>query len=199
MAQNAAEKNRDDDVPTQKKLDDLYKLIDGIEVAMLTTRRPDGNLVSRAMQTQKRTSGTDLWFVTGWYADKLDEIALDPHVSVTYYKDRTRDWVSVSGKAIITRDRDLVRGLYKPDWKAWFPDDGGVNDGGPDDPRITLILVEAQSVTYSKTDRPLPMVLFEVVKGMVTHSAPKVADLRTVSEQELRSQVKGGSSAADAR
>ncbi|HWE44035.1 MAG TPA: pyridoxamine 5'-phosphate oxidase family protein [Gemmatimonadaceae bacterium] len=193
MGQNAAEKNRDDDVPTAKKLDDLYKLIDGIETAMLTTRRPDGYLVSRAMQTQKRTSGTDLWFVTGWYADKLDEIALDPHVSVTYYKDRTRDWVSVSGKAIITRDRDLVRGLYKPDWKAWFPNEGGAKDGGPDDPRITLILVEAHTVTYSKTDRPMPMVLFELVKGMVTGTAPKVADLRTVSEQELRSQVKGAS------
>ena len=82
MGQNAADKQRDE-VSTEKKLDDLYKLIDGIETAMLTTRRSDGFLVSRAMQTQKRTSGTDLWFVTGWYADKLDEIALDPQVSVT--------------------------------------------------------------------------------------------------------------------
>ena len=198
MGQNAADKQRDE-VSTEKKLDDLYKLIDGIETAMLTTRRSDGFLVSRAMQTQKRTSGTDLWFVTGWYADKLDEIALDPHVSVTYYKDRTRDWVSVSGKAIITRDRDLVRGLYKPDWKAWFPNEGGAKDGGPDDPRITLILVEAHSVTYSKTDRPMPMVLFELVKGMVTGTAPKVADLRTVTEQELRSQVAKGSSSNESR
>ena len=55
MGQNAAEKNRDDNVSTEKKLDDLYKLIDGIETAMLTTRRADGSLVSRAMQTQKRT------------------------------------------------------------------------------------------------------------------------------------------------
>lgn len=39
----------------------------------------------------------------------------------------------------------------------------------------------------------MPMVLFELVKGMVTGTAPKVADLRTVSEQELRSQVKGAS------
>lgn len=199
MTQTAAEKNRDDDVSTQTKLDDLYKLIDGIEVAMLTTRRADGHLVSRAMQTQKRTSGTDLWFVTGWYADKLDEIALDPHVSVTYYKDRTRDWVSVSGKAIITRDRDLVRGLYKPDWRAWFPDEGGANDGSPDDPRITLILVEAHTVTYSKTDRPAPMVLFEIVKGMVTGTAPKIADLRTISEKELRSQVAKEAQSTEAR
>ena len=34
-------------------VDDLYALIDGIEVAMLTTRRPDGQLVSRAMPTHQ--------------------------------------------------------------------------------------------------------------------------------------------------
>ena len=96
MARNVDRENRDDDVPTEKKLDDLYELIDGIETAMLTTRRADGQLVSRAMQTQRRTAGTDLWFVTSWNEGKLDEIALDPHVNVSYYKDRTRDWVSAT-------------------------------------------------------------------------------------------------------
>ena len=185
----AADRNRDDDVPTGKKLDDLYKLIDGIEVAMLTTRRADGHLVSRAMQTQRRTAGTDLWFVTNWFDGKLDEIALDPHVNVSYYKDRTRDWVSVSGTAILSRDRNLIAGLYKPDWKAWFPEEKGnpKRDGSRNDERIALILVEAYTVTYSKTDRPAPLVLFEIAKAMITGSAPKVADVRTLGEKELHS------------
>ena len=189
MAKSDTLKNRNDKVSTEKKLDDLYKLIDGIETAMFTTRRQDGHLVSRAMQTQKRTSGTDLWFVTNWYEAKLDEIALDPHVNVSYYKDRTREWVSVSGTAIITRDKDLIHGLYKPDWKAWFGDEGGDKDGGPDDPRLTLILVEAQTVTYSKKDRATPLVLFEIAKAMVTGSPPKVADERTLDEKELHPEV----------
>ena len=185
----AADRNRDDDVPAGKKLDDLYQLIDGIEIAMLTTRRPDGHLSSRAMQTQKRTAGTDLWFVTNWFDGKMDEIALDPHVNVSYYKDRTRDWVSVSGTAIISKDRDLIAGLYKPDWKAWFPSEEGnpKRDGGPNDERIALILVEAHTVTYSKTDRPAPLVLFEIAKAMITGSSPKVADVRTITEKELHS------------
>jgi general stress protein 26 len=189
MAQSTADRNRDDQVSTEKKLDDFYKLVDGIETAMFTTRRRDGHLVSRAMQTQKRTAGTDLWFVTSWFEDKLDEIALDPHVNVSYYKDRTREWVSVSGTAIITRDKDLVRGLYKPDWKAWFPDEGGDRNGGPDDPRLTLLLVEAHSVSYWKKDRPTPLVLFEIAKAMVTGSAPKVADMRSLDAKELRSST----------
>src|SRR5215210_7916082 len=61
---DARQKNTDDkEVPLEKKLDDLYALIEGIEIAMLTTRRPNGDLVSRAMDTQKRAAGADLWFM----------------------------------------------------------------------------------------------------------------------------------------
>jgi general stress protein 26 len=189
---DAREKNLDNEVPLEKKLDDLYKLIDGIETAMMTTRRADGHLVSRAMQTQKRTSGTDLWFMTNAESEKFEEIAKDPHVNVAYYRDRTREWVSVSGRAILTNDRDLIDSLYKPDWKAWLGDTGdGKRDGGPHDPRIALILVEADSAIYSKTDRPMPVVLFQVMKSMVTGSPPKVADLRELGREELRRAVEG--------
>lgn len=187
---DALEKNKDNEVPLEKKLDDLYKLIDGIETAMLTTRRADGSLVSRAMQVQRRTAGVDLWFMSNWFAEKLDEIALDPNVNVSFYRDRTREWVSVSGSAIISRDRNLIRGLYHADWKAWLGDEGGANDGSAEDPRIALILVTADSVTYSKKDRPTPMVLFSLAKAMITGQPPKVADLREVSSDELRQASK---------
>lgn len=177
-----------------KEIDDLYALIDGIEVAMLCTRRPDGQLVSRAMQTQRRTAGADLWFVTSIDTQKFEELAFDPHVNVSYYRDRTREWVSVSGKAILSRDRDLIRGLYKPDWKAWFKAaEGNSADekaGTPDDPRIALILVEAQSVSYFKSDRPLPLVLFDVARAMLGGPAPDFGDERTLNAEELRAAAR---------
>jgi len=184
---DATQKNRDNEVPLEKKLDDLYALIDGIETAMLTTRRRDGTLVSRAMQTQRRTAGADLWFMTNAESEKFEELAIDPHVNVAYYRDRTREWVSVSGHAILTKDRDLIDSLYKADWKAWLGDEGdGKRDGGPHDPRIALILVEADTVVYSKNNRSMPLALFQVVKGMVTGEPPKVADLREIGADELR-------------
>jgi len=186
MSDHSVEKQKDREVPLEKKLDDLYGLIDGIETAMLTTRRVDGHLVSRPMQTQRRTAGVDLWFMSNADTHKFDELAHDPHVNVAFYKDRTREWVSVSGTAILSRDSNLVHGLYKPDWRAWLGDDGGKRDGGPDDPRIVLILVEAHSVTYSKKDRPLPFVLFEVARGMITGEPPKVAELRELGTDDLR-------------
>jgi general stress protein 26 len=189
MADNTTEKNRDNEVPTEKKLDDLYKLIDGIEVAMFTTRRADGYLVSRPMQVQERRTGSDLWFWTNGDSHKLEELAADPHVNLGFYKDRTREWVSVSGTAVLSRDKSLIREFYSPDWRAWLGDEGGERDGGPDDPRIVLILITAHSVTYSIKDRPAPLQLFSVVKGMITGDAPKMADQRELGVQELYSET----------
>ena len=185
MADKTTEKNRDDATPTGKKLDDLYKLIDGIEVAMFTTRRADGQLVSRPMQAQKRNEHADLWFVTDIESHKLDELQHDAHVNLAFYKDRTREWVSIAGTARISQDRDLIGEVYQPDWRAWFGDEGGERDGGPGDPRLALVLVQAQSVIYSITTKPQPLVLFEVAKGIVTGSPPKVSDERTLSQSEI--------------
>jgi general stress protein 26 len=189
MADKTQQKNADNEVPTEKKLDDLYKLIDGIEVAMLTTRRSDGYLVSRPMQVQERRTGSDLWFMTNMESHKLEELATDPHVNLGFYKDGTREWVSVSGTAIISRDKTMIHELYQPDWRAWLGDEGGERDGGPDDPRIALILVEAHSVTYSKKDRPKPLQLFSVVKGIITGDKPKMADLRELDARDLYSNT----------
>jgi general stress protein 26 len=181
----ASDRNRDDRASSGEKIKELYDLIEGIEIAMFTTRRPDGHLVSRPMATQTQAEGSDLWFVTDIESHKLDELEHDPHVNLAYYRDGSREWVSVSGIAMVTRDRRIIHELYRPDWKAWFGDEGGERDGGPDDPRLALILVDVHSVTYLKVDKPKPVVLFEVVKGMVTGTPPNVGKQREVSGAEL--------------
>jgi len=180
----SSDRNRDN-APLGKKLKDLYDLIEGIEIAMFTTRRPDGQLVSRPMATQTQAEGTDLWFVTDIESHKLDELEFDPHVNLAYYKDRTREWVSVSGTATISQDRQAIRELYQKDWRAWFGDQGGERDGGPEDPRLALVLVDVQSVVYLKVTKPAPVVLFEVAKGMLTGTPPKVGAQRELSGAEV--------------
>ena len=182
-------KNRDESISTEKKLDELYKLIDGNDIAMFTTRRADGYLVSRPMATQERVSGTDLWFVTDASSHKLDELETDPHVNLAYYNMKSREWVSVSGTAVISQDRNMIKELYKPDWKVWFGDDGGNRDGGPDDPRLALILVEAHSVEYLVSNAPRPVVLFQVAKAMITGAPAKTGEQRTLTERELRTET----------
>ncbi len=168
-----------------KKIDELYDLIKGIETAMFTTRRPTGQLVSRPMATQDRIEGADLWFVSNVETHKLDELAVDPHVNCAYYNNKTHEWVSVSGVAHISRNRNKIRQLYKEDWKTWLGDEGGDQDGGPNDPRIALIMVEADTAIYMKVNKRRPVVLFEMLKAKVTRSQPYVPDVKEITAGEL--------------
>ena len=158
----------------------LHDMIGDIGIAMMTTRREDGHLVSRAMATQeKRAPGADLWFMTTHDTHKLDELEREPHVNLAYYKDRTREWVSVSGLARVTQDRDLIRQLWAKDWKAWLPEEGDARHGTPDDPRIVLIGVDVHEAVYFEA-RSQPVVLFQMAKGFMTGKEPDVGTMHHV-------------------
>jgi general stress protein 26 len=161
-------------------VDELWKLVEGIEIAMLTTRRSDGHMVSRPMATQKRAVGADFWFATLESMPKVREISEEPRVNLSYYKDRTREWVSISGDAEISRDRGKIRELWAPDWKLWFPDDGGEDDGTAEDPRIVLIGVRAVTAQYMTLEKPQALVLFDVVKAKLTGKTPELGEIKEI-------------------
>ena len=150
------------------ELERFYALIDEIAVAMMTTRRPDGHLASRAMANQKFAGGADLWFVTTEGSGKLRDIERDPHVNLAYYKSGSYEWVSASGVARVSHDRGKIRELYEPDWKAWFGQEGDPRHGTADDPRIVLIGVDVHAAVFLEVNKPKPVVLFELVKGWLT-------------------------------
>jgi len=164
------------------ELEKLYSHIDSIEIAMMTTRRTDGHLRSRAMATQKRAEGADLWFVTLEDTPKLRDLAADPHVNLAYYKDRTREWISVSGIATLSRERERIHELYAPDWKLWFPKEDDPRHGTKDDPRMVLIGVDVCAAVFLEVNKPQPVVLFELVKGWVTGATPEIGEMHRVEK-----------------
>ena len=164
----------------RKELNTLYKMIEELDTAMLTTRRSDGHLVSRAMANQKHAPGADLWFVTRDTSGKLVDLANDPHINLAYYKDRTREWISVAGLATISSDRATIAKLYAEDWKMWFGDEGDPRHGTPDDPRIVLIGVDVHSAVFLEVNQPMPIVLYEIAKGWITGTEPKIGELHAV-------------------
>ena len=166
----------------KQELENLYSHIDDIEIAMMTTRRADGHLHSRAMATQKRADGADLWFVTLEDTSKVRDVTADPHVNLSFYKDRTREWISISGIATTTRDRQKIHELYAPDWAAWFPKEGDPRHGTKDDPRMVLIGVDIHAAMFLEVNSPQPVVLFELVKGWVTGSTPELGEMHRVTK-----------------
>lgn len=119
----------------------LAKLIHGIEIAMLTTATDDGSLRSRPMATQRTDFDGTLWFFTDADAGKVFEVEHDRHVNVVYAEPKDQRYISVSGRASISRDRDKIRELWSPAITAWFPN-------GVTDPKIALLKVDVERAEY---------------------------------------------------
>ena len=109
-------------------------------------------------------------------SDKLGDLAHDSHVNLSYYRNSSREWISVSGLAKISRDRGKIQELYAPDWKMWFPDEGDPKD----DPRMVLIGVDIHAAEFLKVDKPKAVVVYELVKGWLTGSEPELGKMHEV-------------------
>ena len=118
----------------------LAKLINGIHVAMLTTIDASGELRSRPMGSQGLDENGKLTFFTRRDAEVVDEATSRP-VSVSFADVGKNSYVSVSGHAQLDTDRQTIRDLWKPEYKAWFPD-------GVEDPNIVLLRVNVASAEY---------------------------------------------------
>ena len=109
-------------------------------------------------------------------SDKLGDLAHDSHVNLSYYRNSSREWISVSGLAKISRDRGKIQELYAPDWKMWFPDEGDPKDG----PRMVLIGVDIHAAEFLEVDKPKAVVVYELVKGWLTGSEPELGQMHEV-------------------
>jgi len=120
----------------------IGELVRDIRITMMTTLGPDGSIDSRPMATQKTEEfdGT-LWFLTRGESGKVSEIEHDAHVSLLYADPGDSKFITVKGRARVSTDRAMIRTLWNPMYKAWFPD-------GEDDPAITILRVDVTEAEY---------------------------------------------------
>lgn len=132
--------NSSDSTDAQAK---FAELIDGIHVAMLTTVDSEGALRSRPMGSQGIDDTGRITFFTSIDQPLVSQATHAP-VNVSYTDSGKNAYVSVSGIAHLDTDRETIKKMWKPEYKAWF-------EGGADDPKIALIRVTIESGEYWKT------------------------------------------------
>jgi general stress protein 26 len=134
----------------------------------------------------KEGNGVDLIFHTNTESGKTDDLDAHPDINVAFINS-TGEWASFSGHASVEVDRAKVREHYSPALKAWLGDLGdGKHDGGPEDPRVGLIKVNAKTITYATSRKNYIASTVEVIKGAVTGETPAVNKLRHVSQSEIQ-------------
>ncbi|KAI0995131.1 hypothetical protein K3495_g13050 [Podosphaera aphanis] len=176
-----------DDASLKEKVNDLTQFIDSCKFGILTTRDSStGTLASRCMVVAaKENDGIDLVFYTNSDSGKTNDIQSDPHVNVAFL-DSSGQWASISGVAKMISDPEIVKKHYFPTLRGWMGDLGdGKHDGGPSDPRLSIIKVETKTVTYAITRMNALSRGVEVAQSVVTGKAPAIHKLREINEQEV--------------
>jgi general stress protein 26 len=121
----------------------LRNYIKDLKFAMLTTVSPDGKLHSRPMgmldlsDYNFECDGT-IWFFSKKNSFKNDDIKMNQNVNLAYSNPSQHRYVSFTGQAKISRDKEKMRELWNPILKAWFPE-------GLEDAEVTLIGVIVES------------------------------------------------------
>ncbi|WP_187260712.1 pyridoxamine 5'-phosphate oxidase family protein [Pontibacter beigongshangensis] len=146
---------------TKENLNKLIEKIKDIDIAMMTTHEQDGTLRSRPMSTQQIKDDGYLWFFTGYDSGKSHELNNDSHVNLSYAKPGDNLYVSVSGRATLTRDKQKIEELWSPAMKAWFPD-------GKDDKNIGLIKVTIEQAEYWDSPNSAVVHLIGMAKAVIT-------------------------------
>ncbi|WP_119678789.1 pyridoxamine 5'-phosphate oxidase family protein [Indioceanicola profundi] len=151
------------------KFDKLIEMIDGIDVAMMTSI-DQGHLRSRPMWTLKDPdfAGT-LYFFTRLSSHKIEELQSNPQVGLSYGNPSKQDYVSVSGHARLSRDPERMRRLWAEPMRTWFPE-------GLDDPDLGLLAVEIEMAEYWDSPSSAMVHLYGYAKAAITGQSPKPGD-----------------------
>jgi general stress protein 26 len=99
----------------------IIEVVKGIHIAMMTTIAEDGSMSSRPMAVQDKPFDGTLWFLTRNTSDKIDEIAQDQHITLTFAENSSSKYLSLKGRASVNEDRAKIKDLWNPMYKAWFP------------------------------------------------------------------------------
>jgi general stress protein 26 len=131
------EKNLDQ----KEALKKFKKLAEEIRVCMFITNS-DGELDhTRPMSTIEVEEDGSLWFFTDIRSIKVEEVASDRQVHLTYAHPGKESYMDVRGTAKVVTDKQQIKDKWSPIVKARFPD-------GADDPNIALLKVQPNQCYY---------------------------------------------------
>ena len=111
----------------------IWATMDKIRNSMFTTME-DGELHSRPMAAYPARDEHAIYFVTRT-DHKVEEIEERSLVNLSFSDNSNNTWVSVSGHARVSQDRQKLRDLWNHWAEAYLPQ-------GPDAPDVALITVE---------------------------------------------------------
>src|ERR1044072_6687247 len=140
--------------------DRVWELMEKISICMLTTH--DGERIrSRPMAAFVRRDEDAIYFLGDAHHHKDEEISENPNVGLAFADGQK--FVSVTGRAAVSRDTAKIKDLWGPSAKAWWD--------SPDDPNIRLLTVRPDDAEF--WDGPGKIIgTLKMVAGGATNARP---------------------------
>jgi general stress protein 26 len=149
----------------------IADLVEKASIALVTTVAEDGSLVSRPLAVQQREFDGDLWFFTEDPSPKTAQVRANDQINVAIQAGH--GWLSISGRASVSRDQATIDELWNTGAEAWF-------EGGRDDPAVALLRVQGVTAEYWTSKAPMVVTLAKYAKAAVTGGRPNVGESKVV-------------------
>ena len=131
-------------------------------VAVLVTLDSHGAQDGRPMLPLWLPDDPHIYFLTHHESRKVRHIADRPQVALTITS--AHAYFVVLGSAYVSRDPELIRRLWRPSYRAWFP-------AGKGDREATALRMVIDKVNYWEPPRSQFVRVAQAVKAMVTRRA----------------------------
>lgn len=125
-----------------------------------TKNDSDGLFATRPMAPEKIDDEGNFWFLSADDSHKNKEILADPTAQLLFQGSSYSDYLSLSGKVTISRDKGKIDELWDPMMKTWFTD-------GKDDSRITVLKFIPSQGYYWDTKHSMAVALAKRAYGAV--------------------------------
>jgi len=126
---------------SEEALKKFKKLVEEVRVCMFITNNQTEEEHTRPMSVVDVEDNGTLWFYTDIRSIKVEEVATQRKVHLTFAHPGKENYLDVCGTGNVVNDKELIKQKWSPVVKAYFPN-------GADDPNIALLRVQPYSVYY---------------------------------------------------
>jgi len=149
------------DLIAAEAVDKLRELVEASSTCMFASKLDEIPIHVCPMQVQDVDDQGALWFFSGADSTHNAHINADGRVQLIFSNNSNYEYLTVFGEATVLRDVDKVHDLWNGMVKNWFPQ-------GQDDPNLTLICVQPETVHYWDTKDGKLISIAKILKSAVT-------------------------------
>ena len=164
-----------ENLKNSEAIEKLKALVDKIDIGMVISRSGSNKELHMVpMSRQEVDDKGNIWMLFSAESDTHANLVSDPRVDIAYSHVGDYTFLSVSGRAVISRDNERIDKYWNKMMEGWF-------EKGKDDPSIRLLMVDVEDAHYWDTKSNKFVSFLKVAANAITGS-----DLEVGREGELK-------------